>query len=345
MKKVSKISQRKNEHLEICLEGSAESSVSAGFEKIQIKHQALPELNFNDIDISLAFLGKNLKAPLLISSMTGGSAEGERYNMILAEAAEAFGVAMGVGSQRAAIENPKLASTFQIRKVAPNILLFANLGAVQLNYGYSISEVQRAIDMIEADALFLHLNPVQEALQPEGNINFDGILRKIEALCAQIKTPIVIKEVGSGISAELAKALFESGVAAVDCAGLGGTSWALVEGQRQQNPQMREICHQFGSWGIPTVDCLLDYQKEKIQGDIIASGGLRSGLDLYKSLALGAKLGGMALPMINAADKGADVLHKTIETYITELKVAMFASGARTIDEISPEKIMIKEQL
>lgn len=343
MKKVSKISQRKNEHLEICLEGSVESSVSPGFEKIQIRHQALPEINFNEIDVGSSFLGKNLKAPLLISSMTGGSAEGERYNMILAEAAETFGIAMGVGSQRAAIEGPKLAPTFQVRKVAPNILLFANLGAVQLNYGYSISEVKRAIDMIEADALFLHLNPLQEALQPEGNTNFVGILRKIEALCEKLETPIVVKEVGSGISAQLAKALFDSGVAAVDCAGLGGTSWALVEGQRQENPQMREICQQFGTWGIPTVDCLLDYQKTGIKGNIIASGGIRSGLDVYKSLALGAKLAGMALPMIKAADKGLDYLRRTIEAYLVELRVAMFTSGVQSLDDITTSRITIKE--
>ncbi len=343
MEKVIKTSQRKNEHLRICLEEIVETSVSAGFERISIRHQALPELDLEDVDTRLTFLGKTLKAPLLISSMTGGSPEGGRYNQILAEAAERFGIAMGVGSQRAAIEDSALEPTFQIRNVAPNILLFANLGAVQLNYGYSVSEVQKVVDMIDADAVYLHLNPLQEALQPEGNTHFGGLLDKIEAICKVIRVPVVVKEVGSGIDAELARTLFNIGVSAVDCAGLGGTSWALVESYRQQEPGMREMSQLFSTWGIPTVECLLAYQKAGITGEMIASGGLRSGLDVFKSLALGARLGGMALPYLKVADSGPDALNALITNIITELKVAMFNSGAVNLNAISQDKIWIKE--
>lgn len=343
MEKVSNTSQRKNEHLAICLEKSVETSVSAGFEKIDIRHLAMPELTLENIDTTQKFLGKTLKAPILISSMTGGSPEGGRYNQILAEAAEGFGIAMGVGSQRAAIEDSSLVETFKVRKVAPNILLFANLGAVQLNYGYTLDEVHLAVDMIEADAIFLHLNPLQEALQPEGNINFSGLLGKIEKMCEKLKVPIVVKEVGSGISAPLAKTLLDLGVAAVDCAGLGGTSWALVEAYRHQDPVMREICKHFSTWGITTGDCLLSYRSAGLKGEIIASGGLRFGMDVFKSLALGARLCGMALPFIKAAHQGPEVLHDAIESIIKELKIAMFNSGAACLGAIGDEKIIIKE--
>lgn len=343
MKKVSKISKRKEEHLEICLEKDIESSVSAGFERIDIIHQALPEIDFTKIDISTSILGKYLTAPLLISSMTGGSPKGEKLNAILAEMAEHHQIAMGLGSQRAAIEDESLSASFKIRKYAPNIFLFANLGAVQLNYGYGLNEIQRAIDMIEADALFLHLNPLQEALQPEGNTNFSGLLPKIEALCKQIETPVFIKEVGCGINANLAKTLIDVGVAGIDCAGLGGTSWALVEAERQTDEDLEDFAKSFGNLGIPTVDCLLDYRKNEIECPIIASGGLRSGLDVFKSLALGANLAGMALPFIKAANAGSDAIHQLIERIVLELKIAMFNTGCQNISDISFSKIVVKE--
>lgn len=343
MEKVSKTSHRKDEHLIICLEKEVESSVSAGFEKIRIKHQALPELDYKQVDTSTTFLGKQLAAPILISSMTGGSAEGGRFNALLAETAEHFKIAMGVGSQRAAIENPALEASFQVRDIAPSILLFANLGAVQLNYSYGIDQVRRAVDMIQADALYLHLNPLQEALQPEGNSNFTGLFSKIEKVCASLEVPVFVKEVGSGINPHIAKALLELGVTGIDCAGLGGTSWALVEAERQPDPAMRHLAQQFGHWGLPTVDCLLGYRQLGIDGQIIASGGIRSGFDVFKSIALGANLAGMALPFIRSANKGPEALHSFTEGIIKELRIAMFNAHCSTISDIDFSTISLED--
>ncbi len=343
MEKVSKISNRKNEHLTICLEKNVESNVSAGFNNISIIHQALPELDFNQIDTRTTFLGKSLNAPLLISSMTGGSKESARYNIIFAEIANHFQIAMGVGSQRAAIEDSNLEDTFKVRKVAPNILLFANIGAVQLNYGYGVAEVIKAIDMIEADAVFLHLNPLQEALQAEGNTNFTGLLRKIEHICKSIETPVFIKEVGCGINAQTAKLLFDSGVRGIDCAGLGGTSWALVEAERHSDQRIASLAREFGNWGIPTVSCLLDYRKHDLTKNIIASGGIRSGLDIFKSIALGAQLAGMALPLFKAASQGSETLQIFIDNIIKELKVSMFNAQTATIADIDISRIQIED--
>jgi len=342
MKKVTEISTRKEEHLYICLDKNVESSVSAGFERFKIIHQALPELDFNRIDISLSFLGKVLSAPLLISSMTGGSASSMRYNQIFAKAAEHFQIAMGVGSQRSAIENPELAYTFKIRQFAPDILLFANIDAVQLNYGYGLDEAKFAVEMIEADALFLHLNPIQEVLQPEGNSDFSNLLTKIEALCNKLQTPVFIKEVGCGINAITAKALYDVGVAGIDCAGLGGTSWALVEGERQKDPMMRKLATNFRDWGISTVDCLMDYRKKGLSRNIIASGGVRSGQDIFKSLALGANLTGMALPFLKAAELGEEVLYSFIESLLLELKISMFNARCSNISDINYSTIVEK---
>ena len=340
MEIVSKTSTRKDEHLSICLEMEVESSVSAGFERINLVHQALPESDYSQINTSTDFLGKQLSAPLLISSMTGGSVEGGRINAVLAEAAQQTRIALAVGSQRAAIENPDLAWSFQVRRYAPDVLVFANLGAVQLNYGYGVAEVKRAIEMIEADALFLHLNPLQEALQPEGNTDFSGLFFKIEKICKAIDIPIFVKEVGSGISANSAATLINLGVAGIDCAGTGGTSWALVEAERQEDPDMRMIASRFGDWGIPTVDCLLGYQVGGINENIIASGGIRSGLDVFKSLALGARLAGLALPFLKAAYAGSQALFDLIRNLTLEMKTAMFLTGSKNIHEIDFSKIM-----
>lgn len=343
MKKVSKISTRKDEHLYICLRKNVESEVTAGFNRFQIIHQAMPEMGIQEINTKQTFLGKALAAPLLISSMTGGSFASMQYNQIFAEAAAHFQIAMGVGSQRAAIENSELACTFKIRQFAPNILLFANLGAVQLNYGYGLDEAKLAVEMIEADALFLHLNPIQEALQPEGNNDFSNLLSKIEALCNKLQTPVFIKEVGCGINANTAKALYDVGVEGIDCAGLGGTSWALVEANRQEDSLMRHLSTNFRNWGIPTVDCLLGYRNIGLSKNVIASGGLRSGQDIFKSIALGANLAGMALPFLKAANLGQRALYSFIETLLLELKISMLNARCSNISEIDYSKLIEKE--
>jgi len=257
MKKDALLPQRKDDHIRINLEQDVQSMISTGFEKIQLRHNALPDMDFGRVNTSLTLFNKQLAAPILISSMTGGTAAGAAFNRTLALAAEQCGIAMGVGSQRAAIENPDIADSFNLRKFAPNALLFANLGAVQLNYGFGIEECKKAVGMLEADALYLHLNPLQEALQPEGNHNFSGLLPKIEKVCRSLAVPVLVKEVGWGISLETARSLLEVGVTAIDVAGAGGTSWAKVEMYRQPNPQKAAIHAAFGDWGIPTARNLL----------------------------------------------------------------------------------------
>ena len=251
---VSETAIRKDEHLQICLEKDVNTRLSAGFESIKLKVSALPGLDFDKIDTSKEIFGRTLRAPLLISSMTGGSQASKYYNQILAQAAEHFGIAMGVGSQRAAIEDKELEESFRIvRKAAPNALLFANLGFAQLNQGYGIEECQRAVEMIEADGLYLHLNALQEALQPEGNRNFSDILKKIEAICNALPVPVLVKEVGCGVDKDSAIKLVDVGVKAIDVAGLGGTSWAAVEMYRQTDPMRKAVSESFIDWGISTV--------------------------------------------------------------------------------------------
>ena len=291
MKKDARLPQRKDDHLKINLEQDVQSTISTGFEKIRLKHRALPELNSDQIDLTLTLFNKKLTAPILISSMTGGSSKGAAFNRTLALAAEQCGIAMGVGSQRAAIEDPDLSESFRIRKFAPKTLLFANLGAVQLNYGYGIEECEKAVEMLEADALYLHLNPLQEALQPEGNHDFSDLFRKIEPICHALSVPVFVKEVGWGIDLDTARKLLEIGVAGIDVAGAGGTSWAKVEMYRQPDPLKASVHAAFGDWGIPTARNLLDLRELKGNPLIFASGGLQNGVDLAKSLALGAKLG------------------------------------------------------
>ena len=305
--------------------------ISTGFEKIHLKHKALPELDFARIDTTLTLFNKQLAAPILISSMTGGTQSGAAFNHTLALAAEHCGIAMGVGSQRAAIENPERAESFNIRKFAPNALLFANLGAVQLNYGYGIDECKMAVDMLEADALYLHLNPLQEALQPEGNHNFSGLLPKIEAVCRSLPVPVLVKEVGWGIDLDIARKLLEVGVAGIDVAGAGGTSWAKVEMYRQPDPLRAPINQAFSDWGIPTAQNLLQLRELEGNPIIFASGGLQDGVDLAKALALGAKLGGFARKFLIAANSGESELINQIEMIKMQLKTAMFACGVGSL--------------
>lgn len=225
------IVQRKLAHIEIVLKEDVEKG-SNGFEKYKFVHNALPEINFDEIDTSIEFLGKKMRAPILISCMTGGVEHGLRINRNLAKAAQKLGLAMGVGSQRIAIEKPETANLFLAREAAPDIPLIANLGAVQLNYDYGVEEAQKAVDMVDADALALHLNPLQEAIQPEGNRNFAGILEKIETVNSQLSVPLIIKEVGCGISKQVAFKLRKAGIRIVDTAGYGGTNWPFIEGIR-----------------------------------------------------------------------------------------------------------------
>lgn len=323
--------KRKKEHLELCLDTENVSSPSStGLEAYRFIHNALPELDIDEIDISTTFLGKRLSAPVLISSMTGGFDLARKVNRNLAGAAQRLGLAMGVGSQRVAIEEPSAATSFQVRDIAPDILLLGNLGAVQLNYGYGIEQCRRAVAMIDADGLIFHLNVLQEAVQPEGNRNFKGLTAKIAAVCKDLAVPVVAKEVGNGISVDVAVRLHRAGVSAIDIAGKGGTSWSAVEAQRAAKMGRRPDIA-FADWGIPTDEALISVRKALPDVQLVASGGIRSGLDMAKSIALGADIAALGQPLLAAALESADKVVEFLAGVIHELKVSMLCVGAKDL--------------
>ncbi len=323
----SSTSDRKLDHVRIVLAGGVASGQRTGFEDYAFIHRALPELDLQDISLAGSFLGHPFEAPLLISAMTGGASGLGTINRHLAEAAEARRITLAVGSQRAMLDSPSLTSTFDLRSVAPNIMLLANLGAVQLNYGYGVAECQRAVELIGADALVLHLNPLQEALQPEGNTCWRGLLKRIEACAAALPVPLIVKEVGWGLSAEVARQLVDAGVAAIDVAGAGGTSWSEVEKQRSTTAHRREVAATFASWGIPTARCLQAVLAALPHTPVIASGGLRDGVDIAKALAMGAQLAGLAAPFLAPASQSAEAVIERLDVLLDTLRIAMFAIG------------------
>lgn len=305
--------------------------LTSGFERYRFFHCALPEMEKDDVDISITLFGKRLRAPFVISAMTGGTELAKGINANLALAAQELGIAMGVGSQRAAIEDPALASTYQVRYLAPNILLFANLGAVQLNYGYGAEECRQAVEMIEADALVLHLNPLQEALQAGGNTDFSGLLSKIETICKALEEPVVVKEVGWGISEEVARKLTSAGVAGIEVAGAGGTSWSQVERHRAPTEAARRMAESFADWGIPTAESIQMARRGAPKAVIIGSGGVRTGVDAAKAMALGANAAGLAAPLLKPATISAEAVIEQLQQVIEELRIAMFCLGARDL--------------
>jgi isopentenyl-diphosphate Delta-isomerase len=330
----SKIDQRKADHIKINLEKDVRSALTTGLEDYHFVHEALPELDLEQVDTSLSLFGKHLSAPILISSMTGGTADAESINLRLAEAAQVMKIAMGVGSQRAAIENLDQAKTFQVRRAAPDILLFANLGAVQLNYGYGLEQCRLAVEMIGADALILHFNPLQEAVQDAGDTNFAGLAAKVEELCKKLEVPIIAKEVGWGISERTAKLLADCGVAAIDVAGAGGTSWSQVEMYRAPDEFTRELAATFVGWGIPTAESILNVKKAAPEMTVFASGGIKDGLDIAKCIALGATLGGMAGQFLKAAAISTKSAIQMMRLTKRQIEVTMFAAGVGTLDEL-----------
>jgi len=325
-----KNNHRKLEHLRICIEKDVETN-KAGFENVKLIHKILPEIDYDKIDTKITFLGKKLDYPVIIEGMTGGVPAAKKINRDLAEIADEFNIGMGVGSQRAAIENTTLAKTYYVRDAAPDILLISNLGAVQLNYECGIKECKKAYEMIEADALALHLNPLQECVQEEGNRNFSRLIEKINSVSTDLKKdkiPVIAKGISTGISPEIAKKL---NVSAIDTGGMGGTSWALVESYRKfGNPRIGKL---FSDWGISTSECVANLSG--IKTPIIASGGIRTGIDAAKSIALGAKCTGMALPFLKAgASGGKKGIRKFLNDFIREFKIAMFLTGSGKVSEL-----------
>ena len=335
-----KTEKRKAEHIRICLEQKAQArKATAGFEDIQLIHRALPEVDRQKISLSASFLGKKFSAPLIVGAMTGGTEEATKINASIAEAVEKLGLGMGVGSQRAAIEDRKLEKTYAVaRKKAPSAFLIANIGGVQLVHGYGLKEVKKAIEMIDADAVAIHLNAMQEAVQPEGQTNFKGVLTKISEIAGELDKPVIVKETGCGISAEDAKALEAAGVKAIDVGGLGGTSFAAVEYYRSINQNnMGEI---FWDWGIPTAVSLIE-TTQSVNIPVIASGGVRSGLDIAKSSALNASLASISQPMLETAVKGTKETEELLSCLIDELRNAMFLVGAKNLESLAKVPVVI----
>ena len=334
------IEQRKKDHIDIILSGAARHAQDSGFGAITFVHNALPEMDFGDIDIATTFLGKTLKLPYLASSMTGGPDQGGIINRNIAEAAQAMGFAMGVGSQRIALGGGSgHGLNRDIRRIAPDIALYANLGAVQLVQGMSVDDARRAVDAISADALILHLNPLQEVLQQGGDINWKGVLAAIEAVCRHVGVPVIAKEVGAGISVDVAKRLAAVGISAIDVAGSGGSSWAAVEGLRRADVQGQNLGEIFRNWGLPTAHCLNAVRKALPTMPLIASGGIRDGLDGAKAIRLGADVVGQAGALLRAATLGTEQVMAHVAVWEKALRVACFCTASTNINVLKQAPI------
>ncbi len=335
------ITQRKQDHIDLILQDSKIDRQCSGFETIQLAHRGLPEINYSQIDTRTEFLNKPLNFPLLISSMTGGASHNlAQINRHLAEAAEASKVALAVGSQRAMILDKQAEKSFNLRQYAPNIPLIANIGAVQLNYGFGLNEIRKTIDILEADALYLHLNPLQEVIQPEGDTNFANLAKKIEQLATQLDTPIILKEVGCGLSAKDIEIGINAGIKWFDLAGRGGTSWSRIEAHRAKNQQG----FLFQDWGLTTPEALNTALPFQDKAMFIASGGIRNGIDMVKSVIMGGRLSGIAAPFLEPAMLSTQTVIDKIDFFEQTFKTAQFLLGAPTFDDLFLNQTLLAEQ-
>ncbi|WP_083656401.1 type 2 isopentenyl-diphosphate Delta-isomerase [Mongoliimonas terrestris] len=333
---------RKDDHLDIVLGGlAAPRGVETGFDAIRFAHAAAPELHLDAVDLSRDFLGRRLRAPLLISSMTGGPLRAAAINRHLAEAAQHLGIALAVGSQRVALESEAATGlTRALRRLAPDVPLLANLGAAQLVGGYGPDEARRAVDMIEADALIIHFNPLQEALQPEGDRDWRGVLHAVAALARALPVPLVAKEVGGGISGALARRLVDAGVPVIDVAGAGGTSWAAVEAERAVSPADRAVALAFAGWGIPTARAIADVRAACPTAVVIGSGGVRDGVDAAKAIRLGADLVGQAAGVLREATVSTEAVIDHMTVMIRQLAVACFCTGSADLAALAKAPLL-----
>ena len=327
------INKRKAEHIQIVLNKETEPNPSP-FEKYRLPYKAMPEIDLSDVDTSIKFLGYRLKFPFLVSSMTGGPELGEKINTNLAIACQNAGCALALGSMRIILRDPSAIKTFNVKRLCPDIPLLANMGLVQLNYGYGVDEINKIIDSINADGIFLHINPLQEAVQPEGDTNFKNLIPKLTKILPKINKPVFIKEVGTGIDYKTAKALSEIGIKWIDVSGQGGTSWPTIEAFRRDDL----LGFPLGEIGVPTDEAII--KCSKIKGlNIIAGGGIRSGVDITKSIVLGAKLATSAKPFIKPAIESADACYNLLEMLKKQLQISMFAVGARNLVELSSKRL------
>ena len=321
------IHSRKNSHIQICLKESVQSEIMNGFEKYRLIHEALPEKDFHQFDISTSFLGKKISAPLMISSMTGGTESGETINRHLVEAAVKEQIPFAIGSMRIYLEQNRLPELRKLRDHAIAIPILANIGAVQLNYGLKIDQIKQIVDSVEADALILHLNAIQEVFQHAGDLNFSDLLRKIEKVRSQSDVPVIIKEVGFGFSVETAGKLREIGIEWLDIAGAGGTSWIKVEAARDRSEFTDKMVAPFYSWGIPTAISLARIHQAYPDMNLIASGGIRNGVEVCKAEYLGARLSGIAIPLLKPALESAEAACNVIDQFKFQYRTAKFCSS------------------
>lgn len=344
--KDAELIKRKNDHLDIVLHpAQAVSRVTTGFERFRFEHCALPELDLDSVDLRTSLFGRPLNAPLLISSMTGGASRACDINRHLAEAAQALGLAMGVGSQRVALESShNFGLTRELRDLAPDVPLLANLGAAQIIGQPGVDFARRAVEMIDADALIVHLNPLQEALQTGGDRDWRGVLAAIRQTVETVGVPVVVKEVGAGLSLPVAKQLVDAGVAMLDVAGAGGTSWAAVEGERAATPRQRAIAMAFADWGIPTAQALCELHEALPGTPLIASGGIANGIDAAKALRLGAHLVGQAAAVLGSANVSADAVIEHFGILIEQLRVACFCTGSADLVALRTARLIPTQQ-
>jgi isopentenyl-diphosphate delta-isomerase len=330
------LAERKKQHLDIVLAGSSVSgSIATGFEAIRFEHVALPEIDMAAIDLSKDFLGRRIAMPFLVSSMTGGAEKAQQINHNIAIACEAIGIPFAVGSQRVAIDtNVDWGMNLELRRLAPSVPILANIGAAQLNTGYGLDQARRAVEMIDADALIIHLNPLQEAVQPEGDRNWSGLTEKIGSLCQTLHVPVVVKEVGYGISPHVAERLDAVGVKIIDVAGAGGTSWAAVEALRARTPAEAAVASAFGDWGQPTALAIAALRKARPDAFIIGSGGIRTGIDAAKAIRIGADLVGQAASVLKSATSSPEDVAEHFKIMSAQLRVACFCTGSSNLADL-----------
>lgn len=332
--------KRKSDHLRICLEENVEARIKfTGFNDIDLLHQAIPEIDLKEVNMRTSLFERDLEAPIMISPMTGGSKRGHKINLNLAEAAQELGVAFSVGSQRAAIENPDLEKSYQVRDVAPDVLLIGNLGMSQFENDYGVIEANKAIEMIDADALGIHLNLLQETVQSEGDTYYSNILESLSGITSGIEKPILIKETGAGINTETARKIESAGASAIDVSGAGGTSWAGVEALR--GGSKRFLGEVFWDWGIPTAVSTAEVSEAINNIPVISSGGIRTGLDAAKAFSLGADLVGIALPLLRESVIGKEEVIKWLNKFIHELRVTMLLTGCKRINDFKEVPLSI----
>lgn len=339
------IRDRKDQHLDVVLSGGGRHARDAGFDAIRFVHEALPDVDHDAIDLGIEFLGRRLKAPLLVSSMTGGPARAEAINTHLAEAAQALGIALAVGSQRGALETGGVGGLTQtLRTRAPDTPILANIGAAQLTRGFGVDDARRAVEMIGADALIVHLNPLQEACQPEGDRSWSGTGAALEALIRNLDLPVVVKETGAGISARTARRLIDMGAEAIDVAGAGGANWGLIEGERATDPADKAHALAFADWGIATPQAIADIRRACPEATIIGSGGIRNGLDVAKAIRLGADVVGQAAGVLEAATVSTDAVMIHFQIMIRQLRTACFCTGSASLADLRRAHLQTVDQ-